>query len=67
MNRLTPFFANEATAAALLDMKKAEFCRLVDLGHLPRGREIAPGCVRWEAETLRKIGTGEAIDGRIEW
>jgi hypothetical protein len=65
--RLTPIHANETTAAALLDMRPAEFRSLVEGGHLPRGREIAPGIIRWDTEQLRKIGTGEAIDGGIEW
>ncbi len=66
-NRPTPILANEITAAALLDMRPAEFRALVAGGHLPRGREIAPGVVRWDIEQMRKIGTGEAIDGGIEW
>ena len=67
VNRLTPLKANENTAAGLLDMRTAEFLALVEDGHLPKGHEIAPGVVRWDTEQLRKIGSGEAIDGEIEW
>ena len=57
----------ETNAAALLDMKPAEFRALVEAGHLPRAREIAPGVPRWDTEQLRMIGKGEAIEGGIEW
>lgn len=67
MPRVTPILAGEETAAKLLDMKPAEFRALVQAGHLPRGREIAPGLVRWDAEALRQIGRGDAIEGGIEW
>lgn len=67
MTRLSPILANEKTAAALLDMPVPEFRTLIDRGHLPRGREIAPGVIRWDAEALRQIGRGDAIDGGIEW
>jgi hypothetical protein len=67
MANLTPILANEKTAAALLDMPVTEFRALVDGGHLPKGREIAPGVIRWEAEALRQIARGDAIDGGIQW
>lgn len=67
MSRLTPFQAAEKTAAALLDLSPAEFRALVASGHLPAGREIAPGLVRWDADLLRAIGRGDAIEGGIEW
>ncbi|WP_353429575.1 hypothetical protein [Paracoccus denitrificans] len=67
MPRHIPILAGEETAAELLDMKLAEFRALVQAGHLPRGLEIAPGLVRWDAETLRQIGRGDAIEGGIEW
>lgn len=66
-NRPLPILATETTAAQLLDMKPAEFRALVGAGHLPRGREIAPGMVRWITEDLRKIASGEAIEGGIDW
>lgn len=65
-NRLTPMLASDRTAAALLDLKPAEFRKLVEGGHLPRGREIAPGLTRWDTEELRRIASGEAIEGQGE-
>ena len=63
-----PIFANETSAARLLDMKPAEFRALVEAGHLPKGKEIAPGFVRWEVDALRLIGNGGAIEGGgITW
>lgn len=69
MTNLAPIFASEASAARLLDMKPAEFRALVEAGHLPRGREIAPGVVRWSSDDLRRIASGEAIDGMgdVRW
>lgn len=58
-----PLWASETTAAKLLDMKPREFRALVEDGHLPRGREIAPGMIRWDADELRAIGQGDAVDG----
>jgi hypothetical protein len=46
-----------------LDLKPVEFRALVEAGHLPRGREIAPGTVRWNVEDLRRIASGGAMDG----
>ncbi len=68
MASLPPMFASETKAAQLLDMKPADFRKLVDGGHLPKGREIAPGVVRWDVDALRQIGGGGAIEGeRIQW
>lgn len=67
MAQPVPFFVNETNAARLLDMALAEFRRLVKSGHLPRGREIAPGVVRWVTDELRQISNGDAIDGGIDW
>lgn len=64
---ITPIYASEANAARLLDLKPAEFRALVEAGHLPRGREIAPGVLRWLTDDLKRIASGEAIDGGIEW
>lgn len=61
--RPAPLYASEASAARLLDMKLGEFRALVEAGHLPRGREIAPGFVRWPVDDLRRIAAGEAIEG----
>lgn len=69
MTRITPFYVNEKNAAALLDMGVAEFRSHVEAGHLPRGQEIVPGTLRWDAEALRMIGRGDAIEGLggVEW
>lgn len=69
MSDVAPILATEATAAKLLDMKSSEFRRLVEAGHLPRGREIAPGLVRWPVEDLRRIVAGEAAEGMgdVNW
>ncbi len=67
MASLTPILANEANAAKLLDLPLAEFRSLVDRGHLPKGREIAPGIIRWAADDLRALGKGQKIDWEPDW
>ncbi|SIS81115.1 hypothetical protein [Phaeovulum vinaykumarii] len=69
MSRITPFYVNEKNAAALLDMGVSEFRAHVKAGHLPRGQEIVPGLLRWDAESLRMIGRGAAVEGMqgVEW
>lgn len=69
MASLVPLFVAEATAARLLDLPVWKFRELVESRHLPRGREIAPGVVRWSADDLRRIASGEAIDGMgdVRW
>lgn len=63
-----PIMAGEVTAAKLLDMKTEAFRDLVRAGHLPRGREIAPGVVRWAVDELRRIANGDAAAGdKYEW
>lgn len=59
----------ESKAAQLLDLRPAEFRELVKAGHLPHGREIAPGMVRWIVEDLRQLASGEAADGMgdVQW
>lgn len=52
-----PIFASASTAAKLLDMKTAEFRKLVDAGALP-------GPVRherWDVEQITAIMRGDAI------
>ena len=44
MKPRTPIFASDVTAARLLDLRTNQFMDLVKQGHLPPGREIAPGC-----------------------
>ena len=64
-----PLFASERSAAQLLDMTPRDFRELVEAGHLPRGREIAPGLIRWSVDDLRRVATGEASDGMedVRW
>lgn len=64
-----PILANESTAARLLDLKPGEFRSLVQAGHLPKPREIAPGVPRWVVDDLRRIASGEASEGMgdVRW
>lgn len=64
MNAVAPILASERTAAKLLDMKPAEFLKLVQEGHLPKPRNIA-GLERWDVDELRQIGRGEIAVGMI--
>lgn len=68
MTAVAPIFASEATAAKLLDMKPAEFRGLVEAGHLPPPRDLA-GLKRWDVAELRRIISGEAVDGMgdVRW
>tara|TARA_R100001369_G_scaffold72203_1_gene100166 strand:- start:740 stop:949 length:210 start_codon:yes stop_codon:yes gene_type:complete len=61
-------FANDRNAAALLDMKPAEFRGLVDDGVLPKPTKIG-GYERWDVEQLQTIARGEAADGigEVNW
>lgn len=59
MSAITPLSVGETKAAQLLDMKPAEFRALVARGHLPNGKQIAPGFVRWDVDDLRKLAKGE--------
>lgn len=69
MAHVAPILASERSAARLLDLTPAEFARLVEAGHLPRPREIAPGVKRWDVEELRRIASGEAAEGMegVRW
>lgn len=69
MTKFIPILASEASAAKLLDMTRGEFRSLVDAGHLPRGREIAPGLMRWVTDDLRRIASGDAAEGMgdVQW
>ncbi len=66
--RPAPIYANEKTAAALLDMQPAEFLKLVAAEFLPPGRQIAPGIIRWQVDELQRICAGELArpDGGLE-
>lgn len=63
MAKVRLLFANEANAARLLDMGLSEFRALVKDGHLPSGRILAPGVVRWPVDDLQCISAGNAADG----
>jgi hypothetical protein len=68
MAKLTILFANDRNAAALLDMKPAEFRGLVDKGVLPKPTKI--GCFeRWDVEQLQTIARGDAACGigEVNW
>ncbi len=60
----SPIFASESSAAKMLDMKLADFRRLVEQGDLPPPREIG-GLKRWDIEEIRGIISGEAVDGMV--
>lgn len=64
-----PILASENNAAKLLDLKVSDFRALVAKGLLPRGREIAPGLLRWSVDDLRRIASGDASDGMgdVQW
>ncbi|MGC9370299.1 MAG: hypothetical protein ACP5DX_12230 [Paracoccaceae bacterium] len=65
--RPAPLFADDKTAADLFCMKRAEFRRLVEAGHLPGPRNLG-GLERWDVEELRRIACGEAMEtGGMEW
>jgi hypothetical protein len=54
--KLEPLFASEASAAALLDMKVAEFRTLVTSGALPSAVRFN----RWDVSSIVTIMRGEA-------
>lgn len=62
-----PIMVAERNAARKLDLSLTEFRRLVGEGLLPPGRQIAPGVIRWDVETLRRIASGQAADEGIDW
>jgi hypothetical protein len=55
--------ASNRKAASLMDLSLSDFLRAVEAGHLPRGRETAPGLVRWSVDDLTRIANGDAFDG----
>ena len=64
-----PLMASDTTAARLFDLTTPQFLKLVEDRHLPPGREIAPGVLRWDTEDLRRIFNGQGGDseGGIDW
>ncbi|MEY8841292.1 hypothetical protein AB9K41_19865 [Cribrihabitans sp. XS_ASV171] len=59
MPGLAPIFASERSAARLLDMKPADFRRLVDCGALPAPVQIGE-YERWNVDQLRNTLSGHA-------
>lgn len=57
-----PFFASERTAAALLDMKSAEFRALVQAGALPPSGRFD----RWDVDELARAMRGEVTQQRLD-
>jgi hypothetical protein len=59
----TPIFVRDVTAARILDMKPAEFLRLVDEGALPQPDKFD----RWYVPAIVEIMRGDAAKyGRLE-
>ncbi len=60
--------ASDLKAAKLLDMTRAEFLERVETGVLPKPCDIG-GLKRWDMATIRKIVTGEAVEGMggVNW
>lgn len=66
-NDVAPLFAGDKKAAALLDMKPAEFRSSVNDGVLPTPIDIG-GFERWDVEQLKAIARGDGLDGGpIQW
>ena len=59
MTRVDPIAVAERKAAAMLDMKPAEFRKLVASGSLPQPLLIGKE-ERWRVDDLRAIVSGEA-------
>lgn len=68
MRNSLPLYANEQSAAKLFDVSVSQFRTLVQKGHLPPGRAIAPGLTRWNVTEIVSIVEGRAADGGdIQW
>lgn len=67
MGSQAPMFASERSAAALLDMKPAEFRRLVSAGALPPPVRIG-ALERWNVAQIEAALRGDAArpDGEFE-
>lgn len=57
-----PIAVRETKAAQMLDLPVSEFRRLVAVGALPKGRELAPGIVRWNWGHIEAIRRGLTMD-----
>lgn len=64
-HRPAPILASEKTAAALLDMKPAEFRSLVQAGALPPPEDFR-GFQRWRVKDLEAIASGDQLDAEFE-
>lgn len=53
----------------MFDLDARKFKTLVAEGYFPPGFEIAPGVMRWDTETLKRIANGGGPDGweQIHW
>jgi hypothetical protein len=60
MASVTPIWVSEKTAAAMLDMPRAEFTKHVNSGTLPPAGLRRNGIVRWSVSDLEKIADGTA-------
>jgi predicted DNA-binding transcriptional regulator AlpA len=56
---MTPLYANEKTAAKLLDLKPSEFLTLVDQGALPPPIKVGK-YNRWDVEQIKAVISGKA-------
>lgn len=54
----------EETAAKMLQLPLQKFRDMVRVNWLPRGREIAPGVIRWDVDALRALARGDTQDLR---
>ena len=63
MRHSHPLYANEQSAAKMFDVSVSQFRSLVQQGHLPPGRIIAPGLTRWSVPEILAIVEGRAADG----
>lgn len=57
-----PIFASERTAAALLDMKPAEFRSFVAAGALPPAGKFG----RWDVDELARAMRGDVVEQRLD-
>ena len=57
---MTPLYANEKTAAKLLDMDPSNFRELVKKGALPKPIKIGEQHERWQVSVLERIINGSA-------
>lgn len=61
-----PVAVNEKNAAAMLDINRTEFRRLVSVGALPRPSLIGGRLERWAVSQLEGILTGATMSDEFE-